>query len=61
MAEETKALILQLRPKFQGLRDKRTYKEAHVKRILFTFAREIGCDWEADELRDFIETAFDYD
>lgn len=61
MAEETKALILQLRPKFQELRDKRTYSEASVKRIMFTFARELGNDWPDDELREFIASAFDFD
>lgn len=61
MAEETKALILQLRPKFQELRDKRTYSEASVKRIMFTFARELGIAWPDDELREFIASAFDFD
>ena len=61
MAQETKALILQLRPKFQELRDKRTYSEASVKRIMFTFARELGIDWSDDELREFIASAFDFD
>ena len=61
MAQETKALILQLRPKFNEIRDKRTYSEASVKRIMFTFARELGIDWPDDELREFIETAFDFD
>lgn len=58
---ETKALILKMRPKFQELRDKRTYKEAHVKRILFKFARDLGCDWSDKKLNDFIETVFDFD
>lgn len=61
MAQETKALILQLRPKFQELRDKRTYSEVSVKRIMFTFARELGIDWPDDELREFIASAFDFD
>ena len=61
MAEETKALILQLRPKFQELRDKRTYPEPAVKRILFGFARDLGCDWSDKRLRSFIDKCFDFD
>lgn len=59
MAE--KALILQLRPKLQELRDARTYKEAGVKRIMFEFARDIGCDWSDKRLRAFIDKCFDFD
>ncbi len=54
-------LILQLRPKFKQLHDKRTYSEAEVKDILFAFAHDLGCKWPEQELRDFIETAFDFD
>lgn len=55
------AIKLQLRPKFQELRDARTYTEVQVKKILFNFARDIGCQWRADKLRQFIDTAFDFD
>ena len=58
---ETKAMILQLRPKVQELRDARTYTEPQVKRILFAFARDLGCKWRKDRLEKFIETAFDFD
>lgn len=61
MTEESSALIVQMRPKFKELRDKRTYTEVHVKRILFGFARDLGCKWDDQRLRDFIETAFDFD
>lgn len=54
-------MILQLRPKLQELRDARTYKEAGVKRILFEFARDIGCTWSDKRLRAFIEQCFDFD
>lgn len=57
---ETKAMILQLRPKVQELRDARTYTEPQVKRILFAFARDLGCKWRKDRLEKFIETAFDF-
>lgn len=59
MAE--KAIMLQLRPKFQQLRDERTYTERDVKNILYAFARDLGCKWRADKLRRFIETAFNFD
>ena len=55
------ALILKLRPTFQELRDRRTYTEASVKRILFSFARDLGCKWSDERLRKFIDTAFDFD
>lgn len=60
MAEETKAIMLQLRPKFEELRGERSYKEHQVKNILFAFARDLGCTWRADRLRKFIDTAFDF-
>ena len=55
------ALILQMRPRFQELRDRRTYSEVQVKRIMYHFARVLGCEWRADKLRRFIDTAFDFD
>lgn len=61
MAQETKAIVLQMRPKFQELRDARTYTEVQVKDILFGFAHDLGVTWPEEELRAFIETAFDFD
>ena len=61
MAEKLKALILELRPSKQSERDKRVYQEASVKKILFSFARDLGCKWRADKLRRFIETVFEFD
>lgn len=58
---ETQAIIMQLRPKFQELRDARTYTEAQVKRIMYAFARDLGCKWRKDRLEKFIDTAFDFD
>ena len=58
---ETKALILQLRPKYQELRDERIYPEWQVKDILLGFAHDLGCKWPDEELREFIETVFDFD
>lgn len=61
MAEETKALILQMRPKFQELRDARTYTEVQVKDILFGFAHDLGVKWSDEDLRRLIDTVFDFD
>lgn len=61
MAEEAKCIIKQLRPKLQELRDERTYSESEVKDILFGFARDLGCKWGDEQLREFIETVFDFD
>lgn len=58
---ETKALILELRPKLQELRDARSYSEPQVKQILFAFARDLGCKWRKKRLNAFIETVFDFD
>ena len=59
MAE--KALILKLVPRYQQLRNERTYTEQQVKNILFAFARDLGCKWSEARLRSFIESAFDFD
>lgn len=61
MAEETKAIILQLRPKFQELRDARMYSEPTVKRILLGFAHDIGSELSDEQLRQIIETVFNFD
>lgn len=58
---ETKAKIISLQQERQKQRDKRTYTEAQVKRILNGFARDLGCKWDEKKLGDFIETAFDFD
>lgn len=55
------ALLIEMRPRFQELRDNRTYEEQQVKEILFGFARDLGCKWDELRLRRFIETAFDFD
>ena len=61
MAEESKALILKMRPKIFELRDERIYTEVQVKDLLFAFARDLGIKWSDEELNNFIETAFDFD
>ena len=59
MSKQT--LIISMRPKFMELREQRTYSEAQVKKILFGFARDLGCKWNDEELRSVIETVFDFD
>lgn len=54
-------LKIQLRPRYLEERAKRTYTEDGVKRILFTFARELGCKWSDAKLNAFIESVFDFD
>lgn len=61
MAEKLRALILELRPPKMAERDSRVYREPAVKKILYGFARDLGCKWRADKLRRFIDTAFDFD
>lgn len=43
--EETKALIVNMRPNSQKLRDERIYTEVDVKKILYSFARDLDCKW----------------
>lgn len=59
MAEQ--ALLVKLRPKFQELRDARLYREDGVKRILYRFARNIGCKWSDEKLQATIEKCFNFD
>lgn len=66
MAEETKCIIKRLHPDRQDRRDARTYREAQVKTILQSYtrdyeqAREIE-PWSDQDVKEFIETAFDFD
>lgn len=52
---------MHLRPRYEQLRSERTYPEAQVKDILFGFAHDLGCKWPDEELRELIETVFEYD
>ena len=53
--------MIKLRPRFQELRDKRTYTEQDVKRILYGFARDLGCKWRKKRLDEFIGSVFNFD
>ena len=55
------ALLVELRPRFHELRDKRTYSEVQVKQILYAFARDLGCKWRKKRLDEFIATVFNFD
>lgn len=55
------ALLVEMRPKFQELRDKRTYSEVQVKQILYAFARDLGCKWRKKRLDEFIGSVFNFD
>ena len=59
MSKQT--LIISMLPKFQELREQRTYSEAQVKKILFGCARDLGCKWSDEELQQFVESVFDFD
>lgn len=59
MAES--ALIVRMLPKYQQLRNERTYTEVQVKKILFGFAHDLGCEWSDKEIKEFIDTVFDFD
>ena len=61
MAEKLKCIIMGLRPQKQAERESRMYREPAVKKILYGFARDIGCKWRADKLRRYIDTVFDFD
>lgn len=59
--KKEKANIVEMRPKFQQLRNQRTYTEVQVKEILYGFAHDLGCKWDDKKLKAFIETVFDFD
>lgn len=58
--EQTACKIIEFRPAQVQERDKRVYSEDCVKNILYGFARDLGCRWRADRLRQFIETVFNF-
>lgn len=54
-----KCITIEMRPRYHEQRSERIYSESDVKKLLFAFARDIGCNWRADKLRKFIEVAFE--
>lgn len=55
MAEKVKCLILKFRPNRKEL----MFSEDEVKKLMYEFARDLGCKWRASKLRAFIESAFE--
>ena len=58
---DSNTTIIDMGSNKQMLRDQRTYTEPAVKRILYSFARDLGCKWRKQKLEAFVETAFDFD
>lgn len=58
---ETKAIVLKLRPKFQELRDCRTYTEPQVKEILYGYARDLGDRRHKKTIMAEIDEIFNFD
>lgn len=56
MSRET--LLLQLRPHIGRLQEEPCYTGSDVKKMLFAFARDLGCKWRRDRLERFIDSAF---
>lgn len=52
------SLLLQLRPQAGRLQEERKYTDSDVKKMLFAFARDLGCKWRKDRLERFIGKAF---
>ena len=53
--------IIPFRPVHVQERKTRTYTVPHVKKILYCFARDLGCKWRKQRLEKFIDTVFDSD
>ena len=51
--------IIPFRPVHVQERKTRTYTVPHVKKILYCFARDLGCKWRKQRLEKFIDTVFD--
>ena len=58
---ETKCIIMKLRPKFQELRDSRTYTEPQVKEILYGYARDLGDKRRRKTIMAEINEIFNFD
>lgn len=52
------SLIMQLRPQIGRLQEERKYSDSDVKKMLFAFARDLGCKWRRDRLERFIDGAW---
>ena len=52
------SLLLQLRPQVWRLQGERRWSDADVKKMLFAFARDLGCKWRKSHLERVIDQAF---
>ena len=52
------SLLLQLRPQAGRLQGERRWSDADVKKMLFAFARDLGCKWRKSHLERVIDQAF---
>ena len=59
--EKSKTIVLKLVPKFQELRDCRTYTEPQVKQILYGYARDLGDRRKRKTIMAEIDRIFDFD
>ena len=49
---------MQLRPHVGSMQQDCRYCDEDVKKMLFAFARDLGCKWRSDKLRRVIDEAF---
>lgn len=56
MSEQS--LLLQLRPQVGRMQEERRWSDSDVKKMLFAFARDLGCKWRRDKLNRVIDKAF---
>lgn len=52
------SLLVQLRPQAGLLHGERRWSDAEVKKMLFAFARDLGCKWRKSHLERVIDQAF---
>lgn len=52
------SLLLQLRPQVGRMQGERRWSDADVKKMLFAFARDLGCKWRKSHLERVIDQAF---
>ena len=54
----TQAMEMKLRQFYERKQEERIYTDSDVKKMLYAFARDLGCKWRADRLRQYIESGF---
>jgi hypothetical protein len=51
-------LLMELRPQVERMQEERRWTDSDVKKMLFAFARDLGCKWRRDKLNRVIDKAF---